>query len=574
MAFLLVAILGLTSVVSIDTVGSRGCTAPVCVFSNPYLRFGSGLENSVNSWGLFVQPWYYSRTSNTWYKLTYNNYPLDTAIGVGYGSAHWSGATITDLYSLTSSNLVTDYSSFIVNSSDTTKSVGYGVIVANRTFTISGNRIILQNTFSLGAFDSFVKIITRLINIGDLPIKNAIMWTGTRDDYVGMTDVNIKIRGNLNTGSFVPVTFNTQSSRAIMIKNTEEGVLFYSETEGVMTSYALCCSFANAYNTYPLSLAPETPVGTDGSYAAVLPIGNVSVGNSGSITWFYAAGAVSSLNTVAQSVAAAQVVDSGVVPIIVASESQALTLTPYGTLSSVYSRTAYNTSSAVYSVRSSQTAYSTTSSVYSYISSETPSPSNSMSPMPSETPSPSNTMSPIPSETSSPSNSMSPMPSETSSETPSFSTTMSPVPSQSPSPSNSMSSLSSQTSSETSSKTSSQTPSQTSSQTPSQTQTSSTTSTFPIKVLIAQQPPINISIVETLIIRDDNYNQMLYIVGFVPVLSILTCVCCMGVLIAGLYYKYRKNKEVTIVKSVNKDTIEDKVINLEFAKSRWIDGKH
>ena len=65
---------------------------------------------------------------------------------------------------------------------------------------------------------------------------------------------------------------------------------------------------------------------------------------------------------------------------------------------------------------------------------------------------------------------------------------------------------------------------------------------------------------------------MLYIVGFVPVLSILTCVCCMGVVIAGLYYKYRKNKEVTIVKSINKDTIEDKAINLEFAKSRWIDG--
>jgi hypothetical protein len=95
--------------------------------------------------------------------LTFNNYPLDTAIGVGYGSSHWSGATITDLYSLTSSNSVTDYSGFIVNSSDTTKSVGYGVIVANRTFTISGNLVILQNIFSLGATDSFVKIVTRLI---------------------------------------------------------------------------------------------------------------------------------------------------------------------------------------------------------------------------------------------------------------------------------------------------------------------------------------------------------------------------------------------------------------------------
>jgi hypothetical protein len=566
MSLLLLALLGLTSVASIDTVGSTGCTAPICVFSNPYLRFGSGLENSVNSWGLFVQPWYYSRISNTWYKLTFNNYPLDTAIGVGYGSVHWSGATITDLYTLTSSNSVTDYSGFIVNSSDTTKTVGYGVIVANRTFTISGNRIILQNTFSLGLTDSFVKIITRLINIGDLPIKNAIMWTGTRDDYVGMTDVNIKIRGNLNTGSFVPVTSNTQSSRAIMIKNTEEGVLFYSETEGVMTSYALCCSFANAYNTYPLSLAPQTPVGTDGSYAAVLPIGNVSIGNSGSITWFYAAGTVSSLNTVAQSVAAAQVADSGVIPIVVASESPALTLTSYITPSSVYSQTAYRTLSSVYS----QTAYSTPSYVYSESSSETP--SNAISSTPSEssseTTTPSNAMSSTPSETSSetttPSNAMSSTPSETSSETTTPSNAMSSTPSETTTPSNAMSFTPSETSSETSSKTPTQTP--------TQTQTSSTTSTFPIKVLIAQQPPINISLVETLIIKDNNYDQMLYIIGFVPVLSILTCVCCMGVVIAGLYYRFRKNKEVTIVKSINKDTIEDKVINLEFAKSRWIDS--
>jgi len=549
MSLLLLVLLGLTSVASIDTVGSTGCTVPICVFSNAYLRFGSGLETSVNSQGLFVQPWYYSQISNTWYKLTFNNYPLDTAIGVGYGSAHWSGATITDLYSLTSSNSVTDYSGFVVNSSDTTKSVGYGVIVANRTYTISGNRVILQNTFSLGVRDSFVKITTRLINIGDLPIKNAIMWTGTRDDYVGMTDVNIKIRGNLNTGSFVPVTSNTQSSRAIMIKNTEEGVLFYSETEGVMTSYALCCSFANAYNTYPLALAPQTPVGTDGSYAAVLPLGNVSVGNSGSITWFYAAGSVSSLNTVAQSVSAAQVADSGVVPILVYSQ------TPYSTLSYVYSQTAYTTLSSVYS----QTAYTTLSSVYSQTASGTASETASESSSQTASESSSQTTTKTTSESSS----------QISTQSSSESWSQSSSQSSSESSSESSSQTTTQSSSESWSQSSSQSSSQTSTQTPSQTPTASTTSTFPIKIIIAQPPTINISLVETLIIKD-NYDQMLYIVGFVPVLSILTCVCCIGVLIGGLYYRYRKNQQVTVIEPVKKETIEDKAINLEFAKSRWM----
>ena len=87
-----------------------GCSTPICVFSNPNLRFGTGSENSINNAGLFVQPWYYSYISNTWFKLTYSNYPLDTAIGTGFGSSHWSGSTIVDLYSLTPFNIQNDYS--------------------------------------------------------------------------------------------------------------------------------------------------------------------------------------------------------------------------------------------------------------------------------------------------------------------------------------------------------------------------------------------------------------------------------------------------------------------------------
>jgi hypothetical protein len=137
-----------------------------------------------------------------------------------------------------------------------------------------------------------------------------------------MTDVNTKTRGNLNTGNFTAVTANNQTSRAIMITNTNEGVLFYSETPGVMTAYALCCSFSNVYNTYPLTLAPATPTPTDGSYAAVLPLGNISVGSSGTIVWYYAAGAISSLSSVAENVAAAQVAD------VVAAATQSATPAP------------------------------------------------------------------------------------------------------------------------------------------------------------------------------------------------------------------------------------------------------
>ena len=307
------ALVGLLSITrnTGQTLASRGCTTPVCVFANPYLRFGTGSENSVNTQGLFVQPWYFSETAHIWYKLTFNNYPLDTAIGTGSSTSHWSRTSVYDIYSLPIEGPVTDYSNFIVNYTDTTKTIGYGQIIANRTLTIGSTSFIFQNTFSLGQNDKFVKIITRIINFSPYTLQNLIIWTGTRDDYVGSTDVNSKTRGNLNTGSFIPITAIGQSSRAIMISNTNEGVLFYSETTGVMTAFSSCCAFANAYNTNPNTLSIATTSPTDGSYAAVLPVGNISTGEQASITWYYAAGTISSLSSVAQSVAAAQVADAG-----------------------------------------------------------------------------------------------------------------------------------------------------------------------------------------------------------------------------------------------------------------------
>ena len=50
---------------------------------NSNLMFGTGSENSVNTKGTLQQPWY--NKDSTWYKLTYSNYPLDYAIGIGGG---------------------------------------------------------------------------------------------------------------------------------------------------------------------------------------------------------------------------------------------------------------------------------------------------------------------------------------------------------------------------------------------------------------------------------------------------------------------------------------------------------
>ena len=123
-----------------------------------------------------------------------------------------------------------------------------------------------------------------------------------------------------------------------------------------------------------------TPSPTDGSYAAVLPIGNVSVGNYGSITWYYAAGAVNSLVEVAQSVASAQAVDAGttisssLTPTITQTPSQTATQTPSQTPSETQSQSATQTPSQSASQSATQTPSQSASQSATQTVSGTPNP--------------------------------------------------------------------------------------------------------------------------------------------------------------------------------------------------------
>jgi hypothetical protein len=496
---------------------STGCTTSVCVFANSYLRFGTGSENSVNSQGLFVQPWYFSETSNVWYKLTFASYPLDTAIGTGTGSTQWSGATVYDIYSLPNTGPVTDYSNFVVTSTDSTKTVGYGVIIANRTLTIGSTSFVFQNIFSLGQNDKFVKIITSIINFSPYDLNNLIIWTGTRDDYVGSTDVNSKTRGNLNTGSFVPITAVGQSSRAILISNTVEGVLFYSETTGVMTSFSSCCAFSNAYNTNPNTLAIATTSPTDGSYSAVLPLGNLLSGQSARITWYYAAGTISSISSVAQSVAAAQVADAGVPELSMTSSvsisaSEAFTNTP------VYSTTLVNSwssspefSSSIVNTFSSWNSPSLLSSMTENVTESTSSTFSSWY-------------------------SPSVLSSMTENITASTSSTFSSIPSIS-------ANLSASTSSSYTS---------TSSSTPSLTPTPSSTSSFPIRVILVPHNDTPHTSITSVYVSTDSLPTAItmYVILGVNVAFVCGCLCCSVFIICLIKRVHNDKRNTMIVRTV------------------------
>lgn len=352
-----------------------GCGTPTCVFANSNLRFGNGAQNSVNSQGLFEQPFYYSHIANAWYRLTYANFPLDTAIGTGnMTETHWSLSAVADLYSLTPSNVYTDYSGFVTTSTDgSTTSTGYGSIVSYRTFRINNQNLQITNVFLLGQTANFVRTVTHVTNVDTTNVNNVMVWIGTRDDFVGNTDINTKTRGNLIGGNFTAIQSSTDPSKAIMITNPTEGILFYSETPGVSTVYAFCCSFANVYNLNPATVQPATPSPTDGSYAIVLPIGLLRPNESSSIVWYYAAGAISSLNSVVESVAISQVLESSAAetPTNTPTETPTPTNTRTETGTGTQTRTPTKTSTGTSSETGTETSTQTQTETSTETSSET-----------------------------------------------------------------------------------------------------------------------------------------------------------------------------------------------------------
>lgn len=198
------------------------------------------------------------------------------------------------MYTQVPSTSETDYSNFIISQENNNICQGWGTIKAMRAYS----NFNLTNTFFLGINNSFISITT---TVSSANLTNAMIWVGTKDDFVGVNDQNLKKKGNLINGGFIQNTANNQSSNALMITNGIEGVLFYSMDVELM-AYDMCCSFFNVINRDPFSQLPATPIATDGSYAAILKFGNL-MQSSKSITWYYAAGSTQSISIIINNVA-------------------------------------------------------------------------------------------------------------------------------------------------------------------------------------------------------------------------------------------------------------------------------
>ena len=293
----------------------------VRVIDNGNLRFGTGNEDSVGPTGLLRQPFYYSGQSSR--QLTFSNYPLDLAFGFGNTNGNqWNGNDVYSLseasdYGLTSRGTVTtatqvDYSGFTATTQQSPLK-GYGTIKSTTEFTVGGKAVRFEHTYRLGQNDDFVRIETKVTNISGGLLPAASIWVGTRDDYVGGSDVPNKKRGNITANGFAANTQSTAASNAIQISTDQEGVLFYSVTENANTVVNSCCSFGNVTGQNPATSTVD--VTSDGSYAMYLPVGDLANGASKSLVWFYAAGSITDLNSVIQQVAEAGAAEQAMRPL-------------------------------------------------------------------------------------------------------------------------------------------------------------------------------------------------------------------------------------------------------------------
>ena len=273
------------------------------IINNGDMRFGNGVELSINTSGNLKQPFYLS-VGGTWRQLTYTDvrppppdipYALDSKFGVGGdGTNNWNTNGTLQSNPIMAGQ-VFDSSGF---------SGGSGILNVKGTITVGTAQLELINSYSISSGDNFVEVLTTAKNIGAAAITNLRYWIGTRDDYVGGTDSPTIVRGNLVGSVFQELTLQTERSAALRITTPDEGILFFTLASNANNSHA---DFNFVFNPSE-ALNPDSALISntiDGSYSMYVRMNDLAVNETDSFTWYYAAAALDELDDVIGDVAAA-----------------------------------------------------------------------------------------------------------------------------------------------------------------------------------------------------------------------------------------------------------------------------
>jgi methionine-rich copper-binding protein CopC len=265
--------------------------------SGAFRSGAAGGENSLNTDGTLKQTWYLN--SGTFYKMTYSNYSLNYAMGVGTGVAGpWHGSSLTTPLVLKSGTTPTyDYSGFIGTGTIGSGGItGYGTIIYTALITIGSgayaSNFELKNTYVIAQNARTLRVTSVIKNTMATTVQNVSLWVGSQDDWIGNSDVSLKTKGNITVangvGTFTQISNAAATANTLTISNGAEIVYFYTTATNSNISYRGYDVFQNTVNTNPTTVA--TSLNNDGSYAFYLPIGTMTPSQTASFTWYYAVG--------------------------------------------------------------------------------------------------------------------------------------------------------------------------------------------------------------------------------------------------------------------------------------------
>jgi hypothetical protein len=271
------------------------------ILNNGQRRIGSGTENSINAEGNMQQPWYFSSGFNAWRPLTYSNYPLDIKWGVaGDGTNNWNnnGSTV---HNPIVTNPTYDYSGF--TTTNATTGDGVGVIKFTGNITVNSQLFLVENTYTLGPVDGFFRIKVKITNKSAIAATNVRLWVGTRDDWIGVSDNNLKDRGNLVNGVFTIIPTAATQAKAIKVSSGEEAILIFSNSPRAYSTFSNYGDPNPATNVDPA--ACDISIQNDGSYAVYARFNDLAINQSDELDWYYAAGTITEIAEIIRKVAEA-----------------------------------------------------------------------------------------------------------------------------------------------------------------------------------------------------------------------------------------------------------------------------
>ncbi|MDH6532624.1 hypothetical protein M2119_000861 [Aurantimicrobium minutum] len=262
------------------------------VLNNGLMRFGTGAEASVQTNGNLKQPWY-KNSSGGWSPMTFSNYALNYGLAVGGdGSSEWNAnGSLVEFNGVTLERQTIDCSQFVTTSTSGNLATGYGSLstTGRYTFPGSGEVVEISRKYTQSLTSKYTTFTETIRNVGLVPMRNARLWVGTQDDWIGSDDRNTKKRGNISNGAFVQIPQSSTQAKVLEISNASDTVYFYTTSNlGYVTGL-------NGYGDFTQRVMRQNPgtaltsVYNDGSYGMYLRFQDLDPGASESFNWYYLA---------------------------------------------------------------------------------------------------------------------------------------------------------------------------------------------------------------------------------------------------------------------------------------------